>query len=174
MTAIRAGDNPPAFELPNVGAGPDPLSLEDLTTDPDTDYVVLLFQRDYHCRNCRKQVTDIADHYDAFRDRHTTVVSLLPEPVDRAADWQAAYDLPFPLLADPEASVGTDYDQPVRFGVLGRVSDFFGRMPEAVVVDAVEEPTIATVRRGRSTWDRPDAGELLQMLPDEGSEDLTP
>lgn len=152
------------FELPNVGTGPDPLSLSGLAAEHA--FVVLLLQRDHYCTNCRKQVRGFARRYDEFRDRDAEVVSVVPEDLGHVREWQDAYDLPFPLLADPDASVGESYDQPVRFGVLGEVSDFLGRMPEAVVLDARDPGRIRTVyvHRGSSTFDRPEIDELLAVI----------
>lgn len=153
------------FSLPNLGAGPEPFSVGSLPAD--TDFVLLCFQRDYHCTNCRKQVQALAEEYDAFRARDAEVVSIVPEPPERVAEWQTEYGLPFPLLADPDAAVGDAYDQPVRFGFLGDWSDFIGRMPAIVVLDRRgEEPTVAAVHRSRSTFDRPSVEELLEELDD--------
>ena len=153
----------PQFSLPNVGPGPDPLSLSDL----EADFAVLFLQRDHYCTNCRKQVQSLADRHEAFRDRGAEVVSVLPEPREQAADWLDRYDLPYPLLADPDAEVGDAYDQPVRFGPLGKLSDFFGRMPEVVVLDLRgDAPDVAWVHRGSSTFDRPDIEEVLGVLED--------
>ncbi|WP_245944418.1 redoxin domain-containing protein [Haloplanus salinus] len=58
----------------------------------------------------------VADRIDDFRARDATPVSVLPEPVEGAEDWQERYDLPYPLLADSDAAVSDAYDQPVRFG----------------------------------------------------------
>jgi peroxiredoxin Q/BCP len=153
----------PDFSLRNAAAGPDPFSFDVLPDD--VAFAVLFFQRDHYCTNCRSQVQDLARRVAAFRDRDAEIVSIVPEPFDRVAEWQSAYDLPFPLLADPEATVGRAYDQPVRFGPLGRFSDFLGRMPEVVVVDLRgDEPTLAYTHRGRSTFDRPGIDELLAEL----------
>ncbi len=153
----------PEFSLPNVGVGPDPFSLSALPDD--VSFVVLFFQRDHYCTNCRTQVKRLADRVEEFRERGAEVVSIVPEPVDRVAAWQEQYDLPYPLLADPEADAGDAYDQPVRFGALGRLSDFFGRMPEVVVVDRRSaDPTIAYVHRGSSTFDRPAVDEILDEI----------
>jgi peroxiredoxin Q/BCP len=152
-----------AISLPNVGPGPDPFALDSLPAD--VSFVVLLFQRDYYCTNCRSQVQAVADRIDDFRDRDAMPVSVLPEPVERAEAWQERYDLPYPLLADPDADVSDAYDQPVRFGPLGRLSDFFGRMPEVVIVDRRDDPpTVAYVHQGRSTFDRPSVDDLLAEL----------
>jgi peroxiredoxin Q/BCP len=124
-----------------------------------------LLQRDHYCTNCRKQIQAFADRYGEFEQRSTEVVSVVPEPRENVQEWQDSYDLPYPLLADPDAGVGENYDQPVRFGVLGRISDFFGRMPEAVVVDLRSpKPSAVWVHRGSSTFDRPEIDEVLEAI----------
>ena len=151
------------FSLPNVAAGPNPFLLSAL--NEEVDFVVLFFQRDHYCTNCRKQVQQLADHVAAFHERNAEIVSIVPEPLERVESWQESYDLPYPLLADPDAEVGEAYDQPVRFGLLGRFSDFFGRMPEVVIIDRRgSDPEIAYVHQGRSTFDRPDIEDLLDEL----------
>lgn len=151
------------FSLPNVAVGPDPFSISALPED--VSFVVLLLQRDYYCTNCRKQVQQLADRIDEFRERDAEVVSIVPEPVERVEQWQESYDLPFPLLADPDTEAGDAYDQPVRFGLLGRFSDFFGRMPAVVIIDRRgTEPTVVYVHRGSSTFDRPEIDEILDEI----------
>lgn len=153
------------LELPNAGPGPDPLSLSNLAADHD--FVVLLLQRDHFCGNCREQVQAVAERYDEFERRNAEVVSVLPEPRDRAGDWVERYDLPYPLLADADAAAGDRFDQPVRFGFLGQLHDLVGRMPEAVVVDARgDEPRVAAVYRGTTPTDRPSVDDLLATLDD--------
>ncbi|PSP89249.1 peroxiredoxin [Halobacteriales archaeon QS_4_69_34] len=151
------------FELANAGPGSNPLALAELAADHDA--VVLLFQRDHHCGNCREQVQDVAERYGEFADRDAEVVSVLPEPLDRAREWQDVYDLPFPLLADSTKRVGEQYGQPIRFGALGALHDLVGRMPEAVVLDTHDdEPEVAAVHRGDSPGDRPTVDALLERI----------
>jgi peroxiredoxin Q/BCP len=151
------------FSLPNAAVGPDPFSLSELPSH--VSFAVLFFQRDHYCTNCRKQVQRLADRIEEFRERDAEVVSIVPEPLDNVESWQASYDLPYPLLADPDTEAGEAYDQPVRFGILGRFSDFFGRMPEVVIVDRRRpEPEVAYVHKGSSTFDRPEIDEILAEL----------
>jgi peroxiredoxin Q/BCP len=157
------GEPAPELDCPNVGAGPDRFDLD--AVGDDTDAVVLLLMRDYHCTKCEAQANRVADRYGAFRERGAEVVAVLPEAPERAADWA---DHPFPLLADPETAVAEAYDQPVRFGVLGRLSDLAGRMPEAVVVDTTGDPEIVHVHRGDGYGDRPTEDELLAIVADLG------
>lgn len=153
----------PDGEMPNVGAGADPLSLS--TLHKEHPFVLLLFQRDYHCGNCRNQVQAVAAQYEEFTKRGVEIVSVVPEPRERVAEWQAEYELPFPLCADPEKELSDAYDQPVRFGVLGRFSDLLGRMPKAVLLDCRgDDPTVAYTHEGSSTWDRPEIVELLAEI----------
>lgn len=153
----------PAFSLPNAATGPDPFSLSALPEG--VEFVALFFQRDHYCTNCRQQVQRLADRYDAFQTRNTEVVSIVPEPLEKVTAWQDSYDLPYPLLADQDATVGDAYEQPVRFGSLGKISDFFGRMPEVVIVDRRgADPTIVYSYEGSSTFDRPEIDDLLAEL----------
>jgi peroxiredoxin Q/BCP len=159
------GQPAPAIEAPNVGAGPDRFSFE--AVDSDTDAVVLVLMRDYYCTKCKSQANRLADRYEAFRERGAEVVAVLPEAPDRARGWA---DVPYPLLADPETDVAEEYDQPTKYGILGKLSDFAGRMPEAVVVDVTGEPEIAYVHRGDGINDRPTEDELLSVVEGVGGE----
>jgi len=153
------------FTLPNVGPGPDPLALSDLVAEHN--FVVVYLQRDHLCTNCRKQVQQVANRYGEFREHSAEVVSVVPEPREKVQAWQDSYDLPYPLLADPDAAAGETFDQPVRFGFLGELSDFLGRMPEAVVVDTRDGgPTVGWSYAGRSTFDRPSIDDVLDALDD--------
>ncbi len=153
------------FSLPNVGPGPDPLALSEFVTEHD--FVVIYLQRDHRCTNCRKQVQRVADRYDGFRDRNAAVVSVVPEPRETVQSWQERYDLPYPLLADPDAAADETFDQPVRFGFLGDLSDFIGRMPEVVVVtERPNGPEVVWSYAGRSTFDRPSVDEVFDVLDD--------
>ncbi len=147
-----------SIALPNGGVGPDPLRLDRL----DAEFVVLLFQRDSLCSSCQNQVTEIARRYAEFRKRQTVVVSVLPDTKQQAAEWAASYDLPFPVLADPENQTADRFGQPVRFGFLGTLHNLLGRMPLVVMVDLRgSEPRLVYSHVGDSPSDRPTVEGLL-------------
>ncbi|KTG29433.1 peroxiredoxin family protein [Haloferax profundi] len=157
---MSANTNSLDFELPNVAAGPETLSPATL----DADFLLLLLQRDYYCKVCRRQVQSVKRRYDEFEARDAEVVSVLPDPPERAEKWQRSYDLPFPLLADPGAEVGDEFDQPTRFGALGKLHDMVGRMPEAVLVDLRDDPEVVYTHRGSNPADRPKLDDLLRRI----------
>lgn len=149
------------FVLPNVGPGPDPLSLWEL----DADFAVLLLHRDFYCSECRQQVRRVKKRYDQFEDRGAEVVSVLPEDRETAAEWQKQYHLPFPVVADPDTELGERYDQPTRFGLLGKLHDVIGRMPAVILLDLrFSEPIETYAHRGDSRTDRPRIDEILDAI----------
>ncbi len=164
--AASAGDQPSTdpndldFSLPNPGPGPDPLSLTDL----DADVAVLLFHRDFLCGNCREQVEAVCDRYEEFAELNAEVVSVLPEPREKAAEWVVYHDAPYPIVADPDSELATRYGQPVKFGPLGRWFDLLGRMPLAALVDLRREPELLWGHAGDTPVDRPDVDDLLDEL----------
>lgn len=159
MPDTSDGTPAPDFSLPNVGPGRDPYGPTEAAVDHDA--LLLLFQRDYYCGNCRKQVAAVADRYDEFVGAGAEVASVLPESVDRTREWQAIVDLPYPVLADPGGETGDAYDQPTRFGALGNLFDLVGRMPLAVVLDLRGGPAVAETFPGSRPADRPEVDDLL-------------
>jgi len=153
----------PRFELPNVGVGPDPLSLAQI--GDRADFAILLLLRDYHCPKCKSQVQTVAEQARSFAELNAVVVPILPEPRERAAEWHDSFDLPFPLLADPEKDVAEKYDQPTRFGVVGKLHDLLGRMPATVILDTrSDDPELVYSYEGETPSDRPAVETLLEEV----------
>jgi len=149
------------FVLPNVGPGPDPLSPAEI----EADFAVLLLHRDFYCSECRQQVRRVKKRYDEFEARDAEVVSVLPEDRETAAEWQKQYHLPFPVVADPDTELGDRYEQPTRFGLLGKLHDVIGRMPAVILLDLrFSDPIETYAHRGDSRTDRPRIDEILDAI----------
>ncbi|QHS17009.1 redoxin domain-containing protein [haloarchaeon 3A1-DGR] len=148
------------FEGANVGPGPDPFVLSGL----ESDLAVLLFHRDHLCGNCRTQVKTVVSSYDSLRKAGVEAVSILPEDRDRAAEWVAEYDVPYPFIADPETEIASQYGQSRRFGTIGRRIDLIGRMPEVVLVDLRREPEVLWRYTGAHPGDRPGIDAILEEV----------
>lgn len=131
----------------------------------NSDFVLLLFQRDYYCTNCRRQVQEVEDRYEDFTDMGCEVVSILPENLTRAEDWRDEYELEFPIVADEDADISDSFDQPVRFGPLGNLHDLIGRMPLTVLIDCRGEDADVVYREaGSNPADRPSVDELVDRI----------
>lgn len=155
----------PDLQLPNAGAGPDPLSLGELAERDEVDAIVLLFQRDYYCMQCRQQVQRVNERYAEFTTRNAWVVSVLPEDEAAARKWVETYELMLPVLADPEGVAAGAYGQPTRWGMLGEALDLLGRLPKAVVLDTGEgELAPRLVHEGEDPGDRPSVDALLAKV----------
>lgn len=129
------------------------------------DFIVLLFQRDFYCTNCRKQIQDVEERYDEFVDLNTQVVSVLPENLSRANEWDDKYNLSYPVVADENKDISDSFDQPVRFGPLGNLHDLIGRMPLTVILDCRDDSMEVDYREGGSNpADRPSIDELLEFV----------
>jgi len=153
------------FELPNAAAGPDPFRLSEYAANPDRDAIVFAVSAGLSLSEVSRTGQMIAARYGDFTDRGADVVSILPEPIDRARRWNEQYELPFPLLADESKATSDRYDQPVRFGAVGSFHDMVGRMPEAILVDtSSEQPSIEYVHRGKHPADRPTVDDLLERI----------
>ncbi|MGM0605754.1 MAG: redoxin domain-containing protein [Halobacteriota archaeon] len=148
------------FELPNGGAGPDTLALSAI----DAEFAVMCFQRDHNCGDGRAQVRSIAARYDEFRARNAEVVVILPSSIEHAVEWADRDGLPFPVLADEHSRVAARYGQPVRFGLLGRLHNLIGRMPETVLVDLRSNPQAVYAYIGEAPSDRPSIDVLLLQI----------
>lgn len=97
--------------------------------------------------------------------RNAVVLPVLPEPVDRAEEWQDQFDLPFPLLADPDKDIADRYDQPTRYGTLGKLHDLIGRLPESVILDTrADEAEVVYTYEGESPGDRPAVETLVDEI----------
>lgn len=129
------------------------------------DFVLLMFQRDYYCTNCRRQVQEVEDRYEDFMDIGCEVVSILPENLTRAEDWRDEYELEFPIVADEDAEISESFDQPVRFGPLGNLHDLIGRMPLTVLIDCRDkDPEVVYREAGSNPADRPSVDELIDRI----------
>ena len=153
----------PDFELRNAGVGPDPLTFDNV--HELADFGIMLFLRDYHCPKCRAQVNDLAARAEEIEARGAGVIPILPNSYEKATEWVETFDLPFPLLADPAGEMGDAYDQPRRFGMLGKLHDFIGRMPKAVLIDLREQqPVVVYAHEGSTPGDRPEVDEFLAEM----------
>lgn len=103
--------------------------------------VVLYFYPKADTPGCTKQACAIRDAYADIHDRGTQVIGISPDPPEALARFRRKYDLPFPLLSDPDHRVAEAYGawgEKKRFGrtYMGIIRSHFvideeGRLVEA-------------------------------------------
>ena len=101
--AIEEGKPAPDFELTS-GDGT-PVRLSSFRGKP----VVLYFYPKSDTAGCTKQACGIRDMWNDIRRRGAVVLAVSADSQAAQARFKAKYDLPFPVLADPERKVGTAY-----------------------------------------------------------------
>ena len=100
---VREGDAAPDFTLES-DAG-EPVSLSGLRGKP----VVLYFYPKDDTPGCTTQACGIRDAYGEFERAGAVVLGVSPDKVAAHVKFKEKYELPFPLLADPEHKLGEPY-----------------------------------------------------------------
>ncbi|ELY91004.1 redoxin domain-containing protein [Natrialba taiwanensis] len=154
-----------SLEFPNVGAGPDPVSVAALGSNSAA--VVLLLMQSHQSGTCRQQAREVADAYDRFRRRDVAVAVVVPGSYPKVRSWRRLVEPPFPVLADSETALAAAFTQQTRYGKLGQMAQAIGRAPMTIVLEFRNgEPTVTTSYQGMNSFDRPSVHELLMLIDD--------
>jgi peroxiredoxin Q/BCP len=108
---------------------------ETVTPSFDEPTVVYFYPRD-GTPGCTLEAQQFRDHHDAFRDIAATVYGVSTDTVADHAEFAAAEDIPFDLLADPEGEVAEAFGLSVQDGFVERVTFVLADGEVAAVVDA--------------------------------------
>jgi peroxiredoxin Q/BCP len=101
--SIEIGDTAPDFTLQDDSGSS--VTLRDLRGDK----VLLYFYPKAFTPGCTTQACDLRDRHESFDAAGYRVLGISPDPVDKLAEFRAEYDLPFPLLSDPDHAVAAAY-----------------------------------------------------------------
>ncbi len=93
------GEPFPDFSLPNQDG--DMVNLADLRGKK----VVLFAYPKAATPGCTTQACGFRDEYPRIESDEAVVLGLSPDPIDALKDWQAAENLPYGLLSDPDHQV---------------------------------------------------------------------
>ena len=150
---VEEGKPAPDFTL-SSDAGQD-VSLSDLRGRT----VVLYFYPRDDTPGCTKQACGLRDVYGEIQERGATVLGVSPDTEASHVKFREKYDLPFPLLADPDHQVAELYGVWVEKNNYGKKS--MGIKRSTFVIDA--EGNVASAMLGVS----PDghADKVLTALP---------
>lgn len=115
---IKVGDAAPDFRLTAVGGrygDGQEVSLADFLGKP----IVLYFYPKDDTPGCAAQACGLRDAWDAIKAR-AAIFGVSVDPVKSHASFIEKFQLPFPLLADPEKKMVNAYDVWVKKNFLGK------------------------------------------------------
>ncbi len=125
---IEEGKPAPDFTLTN-DAG-DTVSLASLRGKP----VVLYFYPRDDTPGCTKQACGIRDAWGEFQRAGAVVLGVSPDSATSHLKFKAKYELPFPLLADPDHTTAAAYGVWIEKSMYGK--KYMGIERSTFVLDA--------------------------------------
>ena len=128
---LKAGDSAPDFTATAVGGkyrGGEVVSLKDFRGSP----VVLYFYPKDDTPGCTAQACGLRDEWSNFQGR-TEIFGVSIDPVESHGKFIAKYNLPFPLLSDPEKKIVTAYGVWVEKSMYGK--KYMGTERTTFVID---------------------------------------
>jgi peroxiredoxin Q/BCP len=124
---LTPGTPAPPFELQSDSG--DTIRLADLRGRT----VVLYFYPKDDTIGCTKEACEFRDHWRAVEKAGAVVLGVSPDGVASHAKFRKKYQLPFPLLADPDHAVAERYGAWGEKSMYGR--RYFGILRTTFVID---------------------------------------
>jgi peroxiredoxin len=148
--SVAVGDRAPDFMLKDQN-GKD-VRLSDLASE---GRVVLIFFRGKYCLACRAALRGLLTRYEDFKSSSVSVVAVGPMTPEEAK----AFDLPFPVLSDPDLKETLKYGLVHEKGLLGKDVP----RPATLLIDKGTR-VIRWMRAETSVRIRPDPDEIFEQL----------
>jgi peroxiredoxin Q/BCP len=103
MTELKAGDPAPDFETQDENGNA--VSLQALSGKR----VVLYFYPKDNTTGCTAQACGFRDAYPQIEDKNAVVLGVSPDSARSHQGFKSKYQLPFPLLLDPDHRIAEAY-----------------------------------------------------------------
>ncbi len=71
--------------------------------------LVMYFYPKAFTPGCTTESCDFRDRHESFTDAGYSIVGVSPDAPQKLSDFRAEYDLPFPLLSDPDHAIAEAY-----------------------------------------------------------------
>jgi len=107
--------------------------------------VVLYFYPKDDTPGCTKQACSLRDSHAKFRRQRIVVYGISPDDVESHQKFTAKYELPFPLLSDPDHKVAEQFGVWVEKNMYGKKSMGIARTSFIIGEDGKIEDVIAKV-----------------------------
>jgi len=124
---LKPGDKAPAFSLQS-DAG-DTVTLSQFKGRK----VVLYFYPKDDTSGCTVEACEFRDHWAAVKQAGVVVLGVSPDGVDSHGKFKRKFQLPFPLLADPDHAVAEQFGAWGEKSMYGR--KYFGILRTTFLID---------------------------------------
>lgn len=116
ISMLSDGETAPDFEGETQTG--ETIRLSDFSGQP----VALYFYPKDDTPGCTKEACNLRDRYETLQDAGIQVIGVSADDVESHKAFADKYDLPFPLVADPDKEIIDQYDVDGRFGNAQRVT----------------------------------------------------
>ncbi len=134
---LQPGDKAPPFEGPTDGGSS--VSLKSLRGHK----VILYFYPKDDTPGCTREACEFRDHFPTFDEGGTRIIGVSPDSAASHDKFKTKFDLPFPLLSDPDHKIAETYGVWKEKSMYGR--EYMGVERSTFVID--EKGKIAAVYR---------------------------
>jgi peroxiredoxin Q/BCP len=149
---LEVGDKAPDFTALNDKG--EPVQLSSLRGKK----VVLYFYPKDDTPGCTQEACDFRDSIAKFKRKNVVVLGISPDSVSSHEKFKSKFDLPFPLLADPDHKIAEAYGVWQQKSMYGR--KYMGIVRSTFLVD--EQGKIAAVHEKVKVSGH--VAEILQQL----------
>jgi peroxiredoxin Q/BCP len=134
---LKVGATAPEFSAETDGG--EKIKLKDLRGKK----VVLYFYPKDNTPGCTTEACDFRDSYHKFENKGTVILGVSPDSVKSHDNFKRKFELPFPLVSDPEHQIAEAYGVWVEKSMYGR--KYMGIERATFVID--EQGKIAEIYR---------------------------
>jgi len=139
MKHLKIGDIAPAFSVNNENG--EKVTKEDFKGQK----VAIYFYPKDNTPGCTAQACNLTENYDALKEQNIAIVGVSADDEKKHTKFIEKYSLPFPLLADTDKKMITDYGVWGLKKFMGKEYDGIHRTTfllneEGVIVDIIEKP----------------------------------
>jgi peroxiredoxin Q/BCP len=153
MAELKEGTKAPAFSLQSDEGKT--LKLSDFAGKT----LVLYFYPRADTPGCTREACDFRDEIEVFKKAKATVVGVSKDALPALQKFKQKYDLPFPLLSDPDHKVQEKYGAWGKKNMYGKITE--GTIRSTVIIG----PDGKIVRHFPRVKVEGHAKEVLEALP---------
>jgi len=165
-----------------VGAATPPFEIQDFrgevfsSTAINDANTLVVFYRGGWCPFCNFQIRELSQSHDKFKALGVSVVAISVDQPDAAAVTRNAYEVPFPLLSDPDLKAHEAFNVVLQLDAAGvaRLAKYGHDIEEWSGKDhhRMAVPAVFLVRDGKVAWahvardykTRPSTEQLLTVV----------